>query len=205
MVPRGPERVFLHQPAGREDDKVSDGGADVVGLRCQDRVDAGIGVVEGDAADDAEAAQVVFVGVVQAVPGDDVKGRVVLLGRVQVACEFGGQSPGGVGVFVEGGDRGLEVAGVGEAVGSDGPEFGELEVPLVELEDVAADWTGGEGDAVADTAGDDADLIGPHEDLAELGLDVEHAVLEDDEEVAVCRVEGFVRVHVFACCEDEHA
>lgn len=57
-------------------------------------------------------------------------------------------------------NRRLEVPGVGQAVGADWPEFGEFEVILVELEDVAADGAVGEGDAVADSAGYHADFVG---------------------------------------------
>ena len=46
-------------------------------------------MVVRDAADGVEAAEVVFVGVVGAVPGDDVEGSVVLVGGEEVGGEFG--------------------------------------------------------------------------------------------------------------------
>lgn len=76
---------------------------------------------------------------------------------------------------------------------------------LIQLEDVAAHGPAGEGDTVADATRDDADFVGPHEEAAELGLDVEDAVLQDDEEVAVCRVKGLVGIHVLSGGEDEDA
>ena len=84
-------------------------------------------------------------------PGDDVEGRVGLRGTEEVVVEFADQVPGFAGPFVvvEGGYGCLEVACIGETVGSDGSEFGELVVPLVELADVAADRAVGEGDAVS--------------------------------------------------------
>ena len=76
---------------------------------------------------------------------------------------------------------------------------------FVQLEDVASHRSLREGDAVSDATWDDADLVGADEQATQLRLDVEYAVLRDDEEVTVCRVEGFVRSHVFAGGVDEVA
>ena len=83
-------------------------------------------------------------------PGDDIKGRVRLGGAEEGVVELADD-----GVFarllfvVEGSDRSLEVAGVGQTIGSNGAEFGELVVSLVQLTDVSSDRTFGEGNAVA--------------------------------------------------------
>lgn len=116
VVPGRAESVLGDEPAGREDDEVGDGGARVVGLRRQDGEDARVRVVEADAADGVEAAQVVLVRVVGAVPGDDVEGRVRLSGRVEVTGEFGQQCVRVGCVFFERSDGGLEIACVGETV-----------------------------------------------------------------------------------------
>ena len=100
-------------------------------------------------------------------------------------------------------NRYLEVSWVGKAVGSDGTQLGELEMALVEFEDVAADRTPWEGDAVPDTPGDQADLVGAHKKVAELGGDVKDAVLRDNQHVAVSGVECFVVQHGDARGEDE--
>lgn len=76
---------------------------------------------------------------------------------------------------------------------------------LVKFEDVAADRAVGEGDPVADAAGNDADFVGADEERAKFGKDVEDVVLDNDEEVSVGRVEGRVRIHGFAGCEDENS
>ena len=60
----------------------------------------------------------------------------------------------------------MEVPHVGEAVGANWSELGEAEVALVELKYVAADVAVGEGDAVADAAGDDADFVGTDKEWA---------------------------------------
>lgn len=57
---------------------------------------------------------------------------------------------------------------------------------------------------VLDAAGDDGNLHGPYQQPAELGADVEGAVLRDNQEVAVGRVKGRVGVHALAGGVDEH-
>lgn len=144
VVPGRAEGVLTNQPAGREDDEVGDGGAGHAGRGRQDGEDGRVRVVVRDGADGVEAAQVVLVGVVVALPADDVKGRVGLVrveervveldGDVERIAALGGR---GAKVLAEMGHGGLEVAGVGEAVGADGAQLGEVEVALVQLESVA--------------------------------------------------------------------
>ena len=145
MVPGRPEGDFSHEPAGWKDDEVGDGGPQVVRLGGQDSEDGRIRVVEGDGTYRVEASEVVFVGVVGTVPGDNIEGRMILCCGKEVPREFGEDGVGGLSavIFCEGGDWGLEVARVRETVGSDGPKFGEIEVALVQFEDVApyrASW-----------------------------------------------------------------
>src|SRR6478736_2363892 len=68
--------------------------------------------------DGAETAQVVFVGGVVSVPGDDVQRGVVQLGDPHRAAPLDVHLGGGVDLLV-GGDRGQEVPRVGQAVGAD--------------------------------------------------------------------------------------
>lgn len=124
VVPRRAEGVLGDEPARREDDEVGDGGARVVGGRRQDGEDARVRVVVGDGADRVEAPEVVLVGIVVAVPGDDVEGRVVLPRGEESAGEFGQQRVFVLRVFVEGGNGRLEVPRVREAVRADGAELG---------------------------------------------------------------------------------
>ena len=157
-------------------------------------------MVEEDGADGGEGAEVVLIGRVVAVPGDDVQ-RGVLDGRgPEGASPLDGEGGGGVAVF-EGGDGGEEVARVGEAVGSDGAAFGESEGGAVVFADVSAGGTGGEFCAELYAARNDADFSGSDVDGAELGAEAEGAFLRDDEEFAVGVVEIFV-LHG-AGCEEE--
>ena len=209
MVPRRAEGVFLHEPAGREDDEVGDCGTGAMGMTGRGKYgeDGWVRVVVGDAANGVEAAEIVLVRIVEAVPGDDVEGCVGLRGGEERPTKLAENGPGRVGVvFGEGSEGGLEVAGVGEAVGADGTEFGEGEVALVELEDVTADGlVGVEVDSVANAAGNDADFIGADQEVAQLCLNVQGAVLRHDQEVAVGGVEGCLFRHVLAGCVDVDA
>lgn len=90
-------------------------------------------MVEGDGADGVEAAEVVFVRIVKTVPSDNIIRSVVLGGCEEVAVEFGEDGVGPCRVLFVGCDWGLEIASIGQAVGSDGPEFGKLEMALVQL------------------------------------------------------------------------
>lgn len=202
VVPRRAEGVLAHQPARREDDKVRHGGAQVVRRRRQHGEDARVRVVEADAADGVEAAQVVLVGVVVAVPRDHVKGRVRLGRLVQAVGELGRHrvrvgpvKRDAAAVLVKGRQRRLEVPRVGEPVGPDGAQLRQGEVALVQLQGVAAGRARGQVDGELDAARDHRNLHGPHEQPALLGADVQHALLRDEEEVPVRGVKGMFCVH----------
>lgn len=64
VVPRGAEGALLDKPAWREDDKIGDSGAHVVGGTGEDSVDGRVRVIERSAANDGEAAEIVLVRVV---------------------------------------------------------------------------------------------------------------------------------------------
>ena len=79
MVVWRPECVLLHEPARWENDKVKSRLAWVIclcGQYCEDRW---IWVVERDRSDSAELVQVVFEGVIIAVPRNNVEGTTILL------------------------------------------------------------------------------------------------------------------------------
>ena len=93
-------------------------------------------MVEADRADGVEPREVVGIGGVIAVPGDDIERRVVELGRPEIALKLGDDLKGFV-LILECRDRGAEVARVGKAVGADRPEFGQAEERPVILADIA--------------------------------------------------------------------
>lgn len=212
VVPGGPEGVLADQPARREDDEVGDGGACVVGGGGQHREDARVRVVEADAADGVEAAQVVLVGVVVAVPRDHVEGRVRLHRLVKAVGELGRHrvlvwavKRHAAAVLVKRSQGRLEVARVGEPVGADGAQLREDKVALVQLQGVAARGARGEVDGELDAARDDGDLHGPDEQPTLLGADVQDALLRDEQEVSICGVEGVLCVHRLCRGEDVNA
>lgn len=211
VVPGRAEGVLADEPARREDDKVGHGGAGHGRRRRQHREDGRVRVVVGDCADGVEAAQVVLVGVVVALPGDDVKGRVCLARLEERIVHLDGDGEGVAAlecrrakVLAEVRHGGLEVARVGESVGANGAQLGQHEVALVQLQRIAS-GRARDADVVLDAAGDDGDLHGPHQQPAELGADVEVALLRHNQEVAVGRVKGRVGVHALAGGVDEHA
>lgn len=63
----------------------------------------------------------------------------------------------------------------------------------------------GKRNVVANSSRNDANFIGPDEETSKLGPYVEDSVLENDQEIAVGRVEGGMGIHGFPSGEDEHA
>lgn len=179
VVPGGPECLFRYQPAGRKNDKVSHSGAQVFRWGCENREDAWIWMVVGDGANGTEASEIVFIGVVEAMPGDDVKGRVRLRSRKEAASKLREESICGRAreIFNKRCGGGLKVAGIGQAIGPNGTKLGELEVVLVELEDVAADWAIGERNMVTNSARNDAYFTWTDEQTAKLGANIKDSVL----------------------------
>ena len=78
-------------------------------------------------------------------------------------------------------------------------------MPLVELEYVAAHRTVGQGDVVANATGNNAYFVGSDKEMTELRTDVKNAVLEDNQKIAICAVEGRIFIHGFPGGENEHA
>ncbi len=75
-------------------------------------------VVEGHRVDDAELGEVVFVGDVISMPGDNIKGRVILVSHEQAPLILGHHLVvRAVAIFIPRG-RGEEVARVGKAIGT---------------------------------------------------------------------------------------
>lgn len=64
VIPGGTESVFLDEPPGRENNKVSDSGAWLIRRTREHGVNRWIWVVEGDAPDDGETTKIVFVRIV---------------------------------------------------------------------------------------------------------------------------------------------
>ena len=132
--------------------------------------------------------QVVLVGRVVAVPGHDVERRVIDARRPEPAQKFRGDVKVAVAIF-EGGDGRFEVARVGEAIGADGPEFGQAKRQAVVLADVSAGLLVDEDDAELDAARDDADLAGRYFENAQFGVKAQRSELRNDQHLAVGGIE----------------
>ena len=113
---------------------------------------------------------------------------MVDLGHVEAAAPLDGEPTGFL--FVLEGCRGrLEVARVGEAVGTDGTAVGQCELGTVVLAHKAARRAVDEFNLAFDPARDDADLARAGLDPAELGEEAHSALLRYDQHLAVGVVE----------------
>ena len=88
VIPGRPERVFRDTPAFRENHEIDIRGARRLRRRRHHREDRRIGMIEQDRADRREMPQVVFVGIVIAVPGDDIDRRMRHFGLEQLPAPF---------------------------------------------------------------------------------------------------------------------
>ncbi|KAG1450372.1 hypothetical protein G6F57_016420 [Rhizopus arrhizus] len=145
-------------------------------------------MVEADRADGVEVAQVVLVRRVRAVPGHDVQRRMVDRCAPQAAFELGDQLEVTVHVL-ECRMRGLEVAWVGQAVGADRAEVGQLQQRAVVLADVAAARAVGQFHPEAHATRDHRDLLRLDLDHAHLGQQAQRAQLGHDQQLAIGVVE----------------
>ena len=88
----------------------------------------------------AKRPQIVFVGRVIAMPGDDIERRVIEIAGIELAAPFDGQAAGRV-LILEGRHRRLEIARVGKAVCADRAAVRECELCAVIFAEVAARGT----------------------------------------------------------------
>ena len=175
VKPGRAEGVLGDDPAWGKDGEVDVGGAGQLAGRGEDGVDGWVGVVEGDGVDAVEASERIFAGSIVAVPGDDVEWGVIEVGGPEVPEEFSYYlESSAVAVFV-GGMRSEEVAGVGEAIGSDGSQFWQAKGGAVVFEEVASRMRVEQDDAKFYAAGNDGDLAGCDIKNAELGVEGETA------------------------------
>lgn len=204
---RDPEAVPGGHPARGDDGEVDDRGRGlgaVVAGR-QHGEEAGVVLVKDDVAHGAEPAEVVLVWVRGAVPADDVKGCVVLFTVPQFThetCDDGplffwwSQCRSGLilllllnvtlNLLVDKRLGDLKVPDIGQSCRPDDAQIGKTEVALVEFTYISPTrFPLREADAVADVPGHHGDLVLPHEEPPELGLDVQRPGLGDDEDVTV--------------------
>ncbi len=199
------EGVLGDHPARREDHEVDVGHPRRVGGRGQHGEDRRVGMVEADRVDGIEARQVVLVGRVVAVPGHHVEWRVIEAGRPQLARELGDELEL-AGLVLVARHRAQEVARIGQAVGADRPQAGQLEGTAIVFADIAARRLGAasEPDLELDPARDDGDLARSHLQRAQFGAQRERALLRHDQQLAIGVVEEAL-AHVAVEGVDVHA
>ncbi|MPL83872.1 hypothetical protein SDC9_29831 [bioreactor metagenome] len=191
VIPRRAEAVLGHHPALAEQHEIDVGGAFLTRGRGQHGEDRRIGMVEQDRTHRAVGAQIVFVGAVIAVPGDDVERAVIDPGLVEAAAPLDDHARTRLAVL-EGGDGAFEVARVGEAVRADRAAAGQVELLAVILAHEAAGGAVQHLDPIDEAARQDGDFLGLEVDHAELGAEPQPALLRHHQQLAVGREEIFV-------------
>ena len=114
MVPGRAKGVLANKPSWRKDYKVSDGGTDMIGGTSENGEDAGVWVVVGDTADGAESPEIVFIGIVETMPGYHVEGSMVLFGGEEMPIELAEYLVyvAACIILLEGADRSLEISSI---------------------------------------------------------------------------------------------
>ncbi len=191
MVPGRTERVVGDGPALRENDEIDVGRAGFR-RRGQHGEDRRIGVVERYRADRREPAELIFVGIVIAVPGDDVERRVPDLRAMQLPSPLHDERARGLAILVGGHGR-EKVALVGETICPDRASPRQPEGRTIILTDIAARRPLDQLHAEDDAARDDANLPGSDLDHAELGAEAQLPLLRHDQHLPVRIHEMLVR------------
>ena len=136
--------------------------------------------------------EVVFVGAVVAVPGDDVERRMVDRRFVELAAPFDDDA-GVTSRSSKAATGALEVARIGQAVGADRAAMRQVEFLAVVLADEAARRAVEQFDAVDQAARDQRDFPAARRSMiAELGAEAQPAFLRHDQQFAIGRIEIFV-------------
>mmetsp|Transcript_24343 Transcript_24343/g.52381 ORF Transcript_24343/g.52381 Transcript_24343/m.52381 type:complete len:381 (-) Transcript_24343:117-1259(-) len=142
-----------------------------------------------------KVVQVVLVRGVVAVPGDDVVGRKGLGSAEERSVHLVDHLVALLNALaLEPGHRSLEVLRVGQAVGPDGTQIRQREVPLEDLKNVTPRLLLQQVNTEPDAPLQHADLARGHLEPAELGANPQPSQLGHDEEIAV-RVRKARAVH----------
>ena len=124
---------------------------------------------------------------------------MLLLRSIKVASKFCQDLPLCLCVFVKVGHWRLEISRIRKAIGAYRPKLREGEVSLVQLKNVSSHRALRKRDAVSNTTRYDTNLVGAYNKAAQLGLNIQHTVLGDDEKVTISRVECFIGLHILSC------
>jgi len=85
--------VLCHQPSWREDNKITDCLARIICLTGKHCKDTGVRVVITNRSDGVVQGQIIFIGTVVSVPGNDIEGGVVLRVLEELSSELALDSP----------------------------------------------------------------------------------------------------------------
>ena len=153
------ECILSNQPSGWEDHEVESGLSWVVGLDRHDREDRRIWVVERDRAHRVEPVQIILVGDVVTVPGNDIERTTVLCALERTSHVSIHNGPLVCRLLV-GSNRRTEVSLVSQAICTDWTEIRDLEVACVTLSEPASTLALLDINGEKASAGKDDDLLG---------------------------------------------
>ena len=139
VIPRRTESILLRKPAWWEDDKVDVGCAFFCGRSCKYGEDRRVGVVKGDRSDRRVMSQVVLIGCVVSVPGNDVQGRVIDFRAMEFSAPFHSDTASFVAILEPCG-RSFEVTRIGQAVGADRAAARQREFGAIVFADESASF-----------------------------------------------------------------
>jgi hypothetical protein len=156
VVPWWTECTLGHEPARRENHEIRYCRAYMVRGTSENSEDRRVRMIERDAPDDIEPAQIIFIRIVIPVPSDDVEHRVVLSSTEERVVKFADHTKlravihlGVVKIC----SRRLEVSCIGKAIRANGSKLRKLEVTLVQLANITSYWSRRKGDTVSTGSG----------------------------------------------------
>lgn len=140
-----------------------------------------------------KSPQVIFIRVIRPMPSGDVERGVLLGTREQFPSKLREDRPGrrfatchpSKHSAFEMSNRDLEIASISQGAGSNGSQFRQLEMSLIQLADIPSRRAIRKQNTIADSSGNNGNLILSDEEVTELGLDIERPGLWDDEVVPV--------------------
>ena len=181
VIIRRPESVLADKPPWREDHKINDSLAWIIGLTCKHSKDAWVGMIVANGADRVELLEVILVRNVVALPGHNIERRVVLLIDEVLTTILANNLPLALRarIFLKVADGRLEMSQISESIRANWAKIRNGEVRLESLANEAAAESVTlrlklriQIDLELDAARNHADLLRLDDHAAELGRDV---------------------------------
>ena len=184
MEPRRAEGVLHGQHPWREDREIDIAGAGSIAGRMQHQEDRRIGVVVADRTHHVEAAQVIFVRRVIAVPCHHIQRAVVDIRAPQMPLEFGDQAEVAFHIFIRR-IRGQEITRIGQPVAANRAQIRQLEQCAEVLAHIACGLPIRQAHTEAHAAWQHRNFLRLHVQYAQLGFDMQAPGLRHQHQLAI--------------------